>query len=61
MENIKVSLTDREATIHYNPEKITAEKLTEQIYDMGFDAYLKSINGKSVKNGKICIFFLSFF
>lgn len=52
VESIKVSLADKEATVRYNPEKISAENITVQIYDMGFDAYLKSVNGKPVKNGK---------
>lgn len=51
-----MSLAEKEAIVHFNPEKITAEKLTEEIYDMGFDAFLKSVDGKSVaKNGEFLV------
>lgn len=64
METIKVSLAEKEAIVHFDSDKISAEKVTEEIYDMGFDAYLKSVDGKSVaKNGEICcqiVFYLEF-
>lgn len=53
VESIKVSLADKEGVIRYNPSKITPEKITQQIYDMGFDAYLKEIDGKPAINGGV--------
>lgn len=51
VDSIKVSLADKEGVVRYNPNKITPEQLTEQIYDMGFDAQLKTVNGSTVSNG----------
>lgn len=52
VESIKVSLANKEGVVKYIPSKISPEKITEQIYDMGFDAHLKTVNGKAVNDGK---------
>ncbi|XP_050305384.1 copper-transporting ATPase 1 isoform X2 [Anthonomus grandis grandis] len=46
---IKVKLEAREALVHYLPEQISPEAIANQIEEMGFDAHVKSINGKAVR------------
>ena len=43
VNNIKVSLSQSEAFIEYQPAVMTAENLCTVIYDMGFDASVKMI------------------
>ena len=43
INNIKVSLSQSEAFIEYQPAVTTAEKLCMVIYDMGFDASVKTV------------------
>ena len=50
INNIKVSLSQSEAFIEYQPAVTTAEKLSMVIYNMGFDASVKIV----LDNNEIC-------
>lgn len=52
IESIKVSLADKEALVRYRPDRLTPDKIAEQIYDMGFDAFVKTINSKPLEKPK---------
>nr|XP_033338724.1 copper-transporting ATPase 1 isoform X2 [Megalopta genalis]XP_033338725.1 copper-transporting ATPase 1 isoform X2 [Megalopta genalis]XP_033338726.1 copper-transporting ATPase 1 isoform X2 [Megalopta genalis] len=41
-----VSLENKEAKVVYNGKDLTAEKIAERIEQMGFDAFVKEVNGK---------------
>uniref|UniRef100_H2Z7G9 P-type Cu(+) transporter n=1 Tax=Ciona savignyi TaxID=51511 RepID=H2Z7G9_CIOSA len=41
VNNIQVSLDNKEATVDYNPELITLDSIKDAIEDMGFDAAIK--------------------
>lgn len=41
-----VSLEDKEANVCYNGNDVTAEQIAECIEDMGFNAFVKVVNGK---------------
>lgn len=45
--NIQVNLEEKEGFVKFYANKVTPEEIAEQIEDMGFDAYVKSVNGKS--------------
>ncbi|XP_048522016.1 copper-transporting ATPase 1 isoform X2 [Dendroctonus ponderosae] len=49
LQHIKVDLEGKEAFVQYLPNRIQPNDIARQIEDMGFDAYVKSINGKDVK------------
>lgn len=53
VESIVVSLEEKEGCVKYAANKVNPEEIAEQIEDMGFDAYVKTINGKLTKNGII--------
>lgn len=44
VESIDVSLRDKESTIVFFPSEIDEKTLVTEVEDMGFDAYVKSIN-----------------
>ncbi|CAH1132290.1 unnamed protein product [Ceutorhynchus assimilis] len=46
---VKVDLGEKEGFIQFLPDKINPKSIPEQIEDMGFEAFIKSINGKPVK------------
>ncbi|KAK0089398.1 hypothetical protein PV325_007556 [Microctonus aethiopoides] len=48
VEQINVSLNDKEAKVTYNNDDITAEQISKSIEEMGFDAFVKEINGHIV-------------
>lgn len=48
VEQINVSLDDKEAKVTYNNDDITAEQISKSIEEMGFDAFVKEINGHIV-------------
>ncbi|KAL3272236.1 hypothetical protein HHI36_022719 [Cryptolaemus montrouzieri] len=47
VKSIKVDLQNKEASVEYL-NQVTAEQIAEMIEDMGFEAYVKSINGKQI-------------
>ncbi|XP_066144632.1 copper-transporting ATPase 1 isoform X2 [Euwallacea fornicatus] len=49
INHVKVDLEGREACIRYIPDKVTPNNIAQQIDDMGFGAYVKSVNGREVK------------
>lgn len=51
IKEVKVDLNGKEGVIQYLPNLITPKDIVEQISDMGFDAYVKTVNGKLIKNG----------
>lgn len=51
IKEAKVSLADKECRAIYLVENLTAEKVAEIIEDMGFEAAVKSVNGKPVNKG----------
>ncbi|KAF7271816.1 hypothetical protein GWI33_015361 [Rhynchophorus ferrugineus] len=46
---IRVNLAEKQGYVQYLPDTITPKSIVEQIEDMGFDAYIVTINGKAVK------------
>lgn len=40
VKDLNVSLSNKEATIWYNPDQVTPEDLREHVQDMGFEAFL---------------------
>lgn len=48
IRDVKVNLNDKEGVIQF-VAKVSPDDIIEQIKDMGFDCYIKSVNGKSVK------------
>lgn len=50
IESIKVDLKEKQGYVMFHPNKVTPEEIAEQIEDMGFDAFVKSVNGKSALN-----------
>ncbi|XP_051172178.1 copper-transporting ATPase 1 isoform X3 [Leptopilina boulardi] len=46
VKTIQVSLDEKEAKVSYNNDEITADKIAYFIEDMGFDTYVKEINGQ---------------
>lgn len=55
VKSIKVSLSEKEGIVQYLPENVTPEAISQQINDMGFEAYVKSVNGRSVQKGTVLI------
>ncbi|CAH1976988.1 unnamed protein product [Acanthoscelides obtectus] len=53
VKSIKVDLNKAEGYIEFLPNEVTPEELAEQIEDMGFEAYVKSVNGKNIANGYV--------
>nr|CAH7725322.1 unnamed protein product [Callosobruchus chinensis] len=51
VKSIKVDLKKAEGFVEFHPNEVTPEQLAEQIEDMGFEAYVKSVNGKNMANG----------
>lgn len=51
IKEVKVDLNGKEGVIQYLPNLIMPNDIIEQISDMGFDAYVKTVNGKLMKNG----------
>ncbi|XP_066255852.1 copper-transporting ATPase 1 isoform X2 [Euwallacea similis] len=49
INHVKVDLEGREAYVRYIPDKVSPNDIARQIDDMGFEAYVKSVNGKEVK------------
>lgn len=50
VKDIKVSLENKEGVILFIPGRVTATELAQQIEEMGFDAHVKTVNGKSIEN-----------
>lgn len=48
---VKVNLEGREAYVRYLAGQLSPKEIANQIEDMGFDAYVKSVNGREVKKG----------
>lgn len=49
IKSIKVDLKQNEATVEFFPNKVTPEEIAEMIEDMGFEAYVKVVNGERAK------------
>ncbi|XP_018565984.1 copper-transporting ATPase 1 isoform X4 [Anoplophora glabripennis] len=49
VKTIKVNLEKKEGHVQFFPNKVSPEEIAEQIEDMGFEAYVKSVNGKNLK------------
>lgn len=49
IQDIKVDLQKKEGRVSFLRDKVSPEEIAEQIGDMGFDAYVKSVNGQAVK------------
>ncbi|KAG5891802.1 hypothetical protein JTB14_006192 [Gonioctena quinquepunctata] len=47
IKSIKVDLKKSEGCVEFLPDKVSPEQIAEQIEDMGFEAYVKSVNGKN--------------
>lgn len=47
VKEIHVSLEAKEAKVSYNSNEITANEIANSIEDMGFDAFVKEVNGRS--------------
>lgn len=47
----KVDLGGKEGRMQYLPDKIKPKDIAEQVDDMGFEAFVKSVNGREVKRG----------
>lgn len=45
---INVSLNDKEAKVSYSDANISADDIAASIEDMGFDAYVKEVNGSAM-------------
>nr|XP_023018681.1 copper-transporting ATPase 1 isoform X1 [Leptinotarsa decemlineata] len=45
---IKVNLKENEGYVEYLKNKVSPEQIAEQIEDMGFEAYVKSVDGKII-------------
>ncbi|KAJ8976595.1 hypothetical protein NQ317_005785, partial [Molorchus minor] len=48
VKSIKVDLGAKEGYVEYFPGTVSPEEIAEQIEDMGFDAYVKSVNGRNI-------------
>lgn len=60
VQTIKVSLTDKQATIEYDEAVTTPEDLRAGIEDMGFDASLSQGNSSSIKSeNNHCVYLCS--
>nr|XP_031827137.1 copper-transporting ATPase 1 isoform X3 [Nomia melanderi] len=46
ISEVNVSLEDKEAKVVYNGNDLTAEQIAESIEDMGFNAFVKEVNGR---------------
>ncbi|XP_072381614.1 copper-transporting ATPase 1 isoform X1 [Diabrotica undecimpunctata] len=53
IQKIQVDLHKGEGYVEFQPSKATPEQIAEMIEDMGFEAYIKSINDKSVEKNII--------
>lgn len=51
VKRAKVDLKQNEALVEYIPSKLTPEDIAEQIEDMGFEAYPKTVNGRRLTPG----------
>lgn len=64
VKSIKVDLKEKEGRVIFVPNVLSPEEIVEQINDMGFEAFLKTVNGKAVQNGKalltknLCTYFM---
>ncbi|KAK5638149.1 hypothetical protein RI129_012444 [Pyrocoelia pectoralis] len=54
IRDVKVSLNDKEGIVKF-VAKVSPDDIIEQIKDMGFDCYIKSINGKSLNKDPVRI------
>lgn len=52
VKEIKVDLGAKEGVVQFLPNLIAPKDVSDQINDMGFEAYVKTINGKLMKTGK---------
>lgn len=52
VKEVKVSLENKEGVVRFLASKVSAKELAEQIEDMGFEAYVKSVDGKPVEKCK---------
>lgn len=50
--NVGVDLEKKEAVVNFVTNKVTALEVADYINDMGFDAFVKTVNGISAKKGK---------
>lgn len=55
IKEVKVDLNGKEGVIQYVPNLITPKEIVEQICDMGFEGYVKTVNGKLMKKGNSLI------
>ncbi|CAH0548646.1 unnamed protein product [Brassicogethes aeneus] len=46
VKSIKVNLGEKQGRVEFLAQKVIAQNLADQIEDMGFDAYVTSVNGK---------------
>ncbi|CAH1118710.1 unnamed protein product [Phaedon cochleariae] len=47
IQMVNVDLKNNEGRIEFLPSKVSPEEIAEQIEDMGFEAYVKSVNGRN--------------
>ena len=47
VKEIQVSLEEKEAKISYSHGDVTPDQLADYIEDMGFDAFVKEVNGQT--------------
>lgn len=50
--NVAVDLEKKEAVVNFVTNKVTALQVADYINDMGFDAFVKTVNGIPAKKGK---------
>lgn len=46
---MSVSLEDKEAKVTYNDSDVTAEQISEFIEEMGFNAFVKQVDGRILR------------
>ncbi|KAK9892530.1 hypothetical protein WA026_020515 [Henosepilachna vigintioctopunctata] len=50
VKSVKVDLKNKEASVEF-VGKVNADQIAEMVDDMGFEAYVKSVNGRAVETG----------
>ncbi|RZC38759.1 E1-E2 ATPase, Hydrolase, HMA and/or HAD domain containing protein, partial [Asbolus verrucosus] len=46
IKSVSVDLTNKEGLVDYDPKEIKPEEIADQVEDMGFDAHVKSVDGR---------------
>ena len=55
VKGVTVNLKEKKGTVQYFENIVTPEEIALQVEDMGFDAWIKMVNGKEVEKGKFYI------